>query len=99
MAEERLSWNLIQVNVGTGSKFGSVYVQSVVPTAPAEQFVLVNKLTSEKLELCPHHIVSLTLHPLLVPFRSALVKLEEKWKQTGIILMETCCAVCFLFFI
>lgn len=55
-------------------------------TALAEPFVLVNELTAEKLELCPHHILPLTLHPILVPLRSALVELEEKqvlfsWKQ------------------
>lgn len=73
-------------------QFGSVLVHSVVLTALAEPSALVHELPAEKLEVCSHHILPLTLHPILAPFRSALVELEEKWKQTGIILMETCFA-------
>lgn len=51
-----------------------------------------NELTAEKLEVCPHHILPLTLHPILVPLSSAVVELDEKWKQTGIMLTETCSA-------
>lgn len=50
---------------------------------------MVNELTAEKLEVCAHHILPLTLHAILAPLSSALVELEEKWKQTGIILTET----------
>lgn len=96
LAEERLSWNLTQVNVGTGERgdfqqFGIVHVQSVAP-ALAEQGLQVNELTAGKPKVWPRHISPLTLHPILVPLRSAGVELDEKWKQTGIILMETCFA-------
>lgn len=47
-------------------------MQSVVLTALAEPSVLVHELPAEKLEICPHHILPLTLHSVLAPFRSAL---------------------------
>lgn len=75
VAEERLSWNLTQVNVGTGSKVTSSSLDLFMCSL-AEPFVFLmtaeNELTAEKLEICPHHILPLTLHPLLVLFRSAL---------------------------